>query len=182
LNNAQEFPGRSDAAIPPLPSPERIQQLLFDAAAMGRNDVILPLLAVGADIEAQDLRGYTALILATYNDHAETARLLLEQGAQTDAGDGARGNTALHGVAFKGYTPIARLLIDANADVNRPNKAGQTALMLAALFGRVEIFGMLVAAGADPDAVDVAGNSAMSVAQTQGNAEMQRIIAAAPRL
>jgi ankyrin repeat protein len=164
-----------------LPSPERIQQLLFDAAAIGREDMIAPLLVAGADIEARDARGYTALILATYNDREGAARLLLGHGAAIDAGDDARGNTALHGVAFKGYVPIAQMLIDAGADVNRRNRSGQTALMLATLFGRADMFDLLVGAGADPDAIDEAGNSAMSVAVSQANVEMQRIIADAPR-
>jgi ankyrin repeat protein len=169
------------ALAPSLPPPERIQQLLFDAATIGREDMIAPLLAAGADIGARDARGYTALILATYNGQEGTARLLLDHHAAIDAGDGARGNTALHGVAFKGYPAIARMLIDAGADVNCRNRSGQTALMLATLFGRADMFDLLVAAGADPDAIDDAGNSAMSVAASQDNAEMQRIIAAAPR-
>ena len=99
------------ANMPPLPPAERIQQLLFDAATIGRDEVIVPLLAAGADIDARDARGYTALILATYNGHADTARLLLAHGATIDAGDGARGNTALHGVAFKGFGAIVTALI-----------------------------------------------------------------------
>jgi ankyrin repeat protein len=135
-----------------LPSPERIQQLLFDAAKIGRDDMVPALLHVGADIEARDARGYTALILASYNGHETTTRLLLDEGADVDAPDGARGNTALHGVAFKGFVAIAKVLIEAGADVDRRNLAGQTALMMATLFGHAEIFEMLVAAGADPDA------------------------------
>jgi ankyrin repeat protein len=172
---------RPRADAPALPSPERIQQLLFDAATIGREDMIDPLLAAGADIEARDGRGYTALILATYNGQQRTAQLLLDRGANIDAGDGARGNTALHGVAFKGFAEIADMLIAAGADVDRRNNSGQTALMLATLFGRAELFARLVEAGADPDAIDGAGNSAMSIARSQDNAEMQRIIAAASR-
>ena len=171
---------RSDEAAEPrpLPSRERIQELLVDAARIGRDDVVPALLQAGADIEGRDSRGYTALILASYNGHESTTRLLLDHGAAVDAPDAARGNTALHGVAFKGFDAIARTLIAADADVDARNFAGQTALMMATLFGHSAIFDMLIAAGADPDAVDAAGNSAASVAAAQGNAGLLRSIAA----
>jgi ankyrin repeat protein len=163
----------------PLPSAERIQELLFDAATLGRDDVIPALLQAGADATAHDPRGYTALILASYNGRAAATRALLDHCAPVNAPDAARGNTPLHGVAFKGYDAIAELLIQAGADVDARNAAGQTALMMAALFGRTAIFEMLIAAGADPEAMDAAGNSAESVAAAQGNADMLRTIAAA---
>jgi len=163
----------------PLPPPERLQELLFDAATIGRDDVIPALIQAGADPAARDPRGYTPLILASYNGREAATRLLLDLGAPVNAADAVRGNTALHGVAFKGYDAITAMLIAAGADADARNLAGQTALMMAALFGRAEIFHRLIAAGADPDAVDAAGNSAHSVAVAQGNEVMLQTIAAA---
>ena len=166
-----------DEPAKPLPPPARIQELLFDAARLGRVDVLPALLIAGADIEARDPQGYTPLILASYNGQAKAADLLLAQGASPDAPDAARGNTALMGVAFKGYGAIADRLLDAGADPHRTNKAGQTALMMAAMFGHDGIVERLLDAGADPLAVDMAGNSACSVAQGQGNRTMvQRLM------
>lgn len=159
-------------AAPPLPSAARLQELLFDAARMGRDDMIVPLLQAGAELEARDPRGFTALILASYNGHDAATAELIAAGADIDTPDEARGNTALMGVAFKGFTEIARRLIRAGAEIDRRNNAGQTALMMAALFGKAEIVAMLLEAGADADLVDVAGNSAPSVAAIQGNAAM----------
>lgn len=158
-----------DNAVPPLPSSERLQQLLFDAARLGRIDVLPALLQAGADIEAWDSRGYTPLILASYNGHAAATELLIKQGAQVDAPDGVRGNTALMGVAFKGYAAFVDRLLLAGADPNAANRAGQTALMMAALVGQTGIVDRLLAAGADPLAVDAADNSAWSLARGQGN-------------
>ena len=174
-------PTGAAAGMPPLPSPERLQQLFFDAARMGRDDVIPALLQAGVDIGARDPRGYTALILASYNGQATTTDLLLAAGAEVDAADAARGNTALHGVAFKGHAGIAQALIDAGAAVDLPNLAGQTALMMAALFDQVAIVDMLLGAGADRAATDAAGNSASSVAQAQGNAAMAARVSGASR-
>lgn len=153
----------------PLPPPERLQELLFDAARLGRADMIAPLYRAGVDLEATDTRGYTALILASYNGSLETTRALIEAGARVDAPDAGRGNTALMGVAFKGYRDIAHCLISAGATIDRRNRAGQTALMTAALFGHARIVEDLLAAGADPLLVDAAGNSARSLAAAQDN-------------
>jgi hypothetical protein len=157
------------AELPELPSPERVQELLFAAARMGRDDVVPALLQAGADLEGTDPKGYTALILASYNGQESTTALLLSSGARVDAGDTERGNTALMGVAFKGYTAIARLLIEGGADVDTRNFAGQTALMTAAMFNRIEIIELLLAAGADPTLSDASGNTVVTLARSQGN-------------
>lgn len=152
-----------------LPSPERRQELLFEAARLGRTDLVAPLVRTGADVNARDPRGFTPLILAAYNDHLDTVEALIALKADACLPDRDQGNTAQMGVAFKGYDPIAARLLKAGCDVNARNKAGQTALMMAALFGRSAQIAMLVAAGADRDVMDAAGRTAASVAAGQGN-------------
>jgi ankyrin repeat protein len=156
-----------------LPPIERLVELWFDAARMGRDDVIPALLAAaGVDIEATDARGYTALVLASYNGQESTTALLLEHGASVDGAHDLGGNTALMGVCFKGYLPIARTLIEAGADVNRRNGVGQTALMMAALFNQRAIIDLLLANGADASVMDTAGNTVKTLAIAQGNTEL----------
>ncbi|MCW1430286.1 ankyrin repeat domain-containing protein [Novosphingobium sp. JCM 18896] len=162
-------PANDDPALAPLPSAQRIQDLLFDAARLGRVDVLPALLRAGADIDARDRAGYTPLILASYHGHEHATAMLLATGAQVDRPDAARGNTALMGVAFKGHGGIAARLLAAGAEPNRTNHAGQTALMMAALFGRSAIVDQLLMHGADASSRDIAGNSARSVAEAQGN-------------
>ena len=161
-----------DERSPPLPSPERIQQLLFDAARLGREEMIAALLQAGADVTAVDSNGYSALILASYHGHEAATELLLQRGSLVDQPDKARGNTALMGVAFKGHDAIAGLLLDAGAEPDATNRAGQTALMMAALFGHGAIVDRLLERGADPRLQDAAGNSAVSVARSQSNEAM----------
>ncbi|MCE7798728.1 ankyrin repeat domain-containing protein [Sphingobium sufflavum] len=162
-------PPANDDIVPPLPSPQRIQELLFDAARLGRVDVIPALLHAGANISGYDQKGYTALILASYGGQAEATELLLHHGASVDQPDEIRGNTALMGVSFKGYTEIAKMLLGAGADPHAKNRAEQTALMMAAMFGHSAIVDLLLAAGAQPSTCDVAGNTAISVARQQHN-------------
>lgn len=167
-----------DAALAPLPPAARIQELLFDAARLGRTDVIPSLLQAGARIGDMDSRGYTPLILASYQGHASATSLLIDRGAWVDQPDAKRGNTALMGVAFKGYGEIAELLLGAGADPNAINHAGQSALMMAALFGHHAIADLLIRRGADLTVRDCAGNSAISVAEAQGNGSMVQQLSA----
>jgi ankyrin repeat protein len=140
--------------LPPLPSPERVQELLFDAARLGRDDMISVLVAAGADIEATDAKGHSPLVLATYHGWETTSAVLLRHGANPN-GMTASGSP-LMGVALKGHLAIARLLLSAGADPDHRNRAGQTAIMMSALFDRREIIDLLLAVGADIDAVDAA--------------------------
>jgi ankyrin repeat protein len=178
--DAKSWPGSQspDAAVPPLPSAERLQELLFDAARIGRDDVIPALIQAGAAIEGQDSRGHTPLIIASYNGRHATTRLLLSLGAQPDGLVQAQGNSALMGVAFKGHVSIARLLLDAGANPNRVNGVGQTALMMAALSDQRAIIDLLLTAGADSERRDAAGNTATSVAEAQGNQALAAFFAA----
>ncbi|KQN27979.1 hypothetical protein ASF00_08615 [Sphingomonas sp. Leaf34] len=161
MNDARE--------LRPLPPMERLVELLFDAARMGRDEMIPALLQAGVDIEVTDAKGYTPLVIASYNGQAVATAALLAAGAKVDGAADARGNTALMGVCFKGYAEIAQILLDAGADVNRRNGVGQTALMMAALVDRTAIIDLLLENGADASVADAAGNTVQSLAMSQGN-------------
>ncbi len=162
-------PTADAATAAALPTLERRQELLFEAARLGRVDMIAPLLQSGADIDGVDARGFTPLILAAYNGQMAAVEALLAAGADACKPDAGQGNTAQMGVAFKGDDAIAARLLKEKCDVNARNKAGQTALMMAALFGRTAQTDMLLQAGADRTLADATGRTAASVAAAQGN-------------
>ena len=122
-----------------------------------------------------DLKGFTPLILAVYNEQPEMVDFLLEKGAQIDIADSA-GNTALMGVCFKGYKSIATKLINAGADVNQRNVNGATALTFAATFGHLDIAKMLLEKGANIYVPDVRGKSPLEHARMQENWEMYELL------
>jgi ankyrin repeat protein len=61
---------------------ERTGTPLQIAASHGYNDIIRLLLAAGADVNARDAEGLTALDLARRSDHPSTVKLLLDNGAK----------------------------------------------------------------------------------------------------
>ncbi|MFV1919377.1 ankyrin repeat domain-containing protein [Sphingomonas sp. MJ1 (PH-R8)] len=174
----QQMPAVSAAPATAVPSAERRQELLFDAARLGRVDMIDTLVKAGADVDGYDRRGFTPLILAAYNGQKEAVEALLERGADPCKPDAGQGNTAQMGVAFKGDDAIAARLLKTDCDVNARNKAGQTALMMAALFSRTAQVDLLVAAGADASIADATGRTAASVAAAQGNTALAAALSA----
>jgi len=94
---------------------------LRGAAGRGSVAEVRALLDAGADLEAKDDNGNTALMYAVGDegrgigrDYAGVARLLIEAGADLEAKDSA-GDTALMVAAREGHAGVARLLIEAGA-------------------------------------------------------------------
>ncbi|HEX3366064.1 ankyrin repeat domain-containing protein [Phenylobacterium sp.] len=156
------------------PASDHVRTLYFEAARQGRTDLLAGLIRAGMPVDVRDSRGYTALILAAYDDQPSAVDLLLEQGADPCAAD-LRGDTALMGVAFEGRLAIAERLV-ARCDVNTRNREGQTAVMIAALFGHAEIVRLLARHGGDLALKDASGNSASALARQQGNAAMEALL------
>ena len=110
------------------------------------------------DVDARNIYGYTALMMAADNGRTEIAQLLIDAHADVNAST-SYGETALIYAARNGHTEIAQLLIAANADVDAINSCGRTALIWAAIYGYTEIVQLLIAANADINAI---GNDAMT--------------------
>lgn len=127
-------------------------------------------------IEQPDPRGFSPLVFATYSNQGEITRLLLEKGAEVDARD-ANGNTALMGIAFKGFTDLAQLLIDEyKAEVNLRNNSGATALSFAAMFGQADMVRLLLEKGADANLTDQNGHTPAKYAAMKGFTDLAALL------
>ena len=92
--------------------------------------VVKVLIDKGADVNASDIKGNTALMnVAKGFGSIETMRILLDKGADVNAKD-TDGNTALMTTAISGRADIASLLLERGADVNAKNKVGETTLSM----------------------------------------------------
>jgi ankyrin repeat protein len=116
----------------------RMNEQLIAAAERGDTTEVLRILEAGADIEAQDEKGRTAVVAATYGNHADTVEALIAQGADINIRDNMLNNVLLYAGA-SGYLDIVRLAIGAGADTTLTNRFGGTALIPAADRGHVEV-------------------------------------------
>ncbi len=129
----------------PLTQTELDAQLL-KAACYGQTANLSALLIAGANVNAVDPQGNTALMLAAENGRHATALILiplLDLAALNSANQ--LGQTALMLAAFNGHTTIASVLINAGANVERANPVdGFTILMLAASHGHTSMVSILI--------------------------------------
>ena len=112
---------------------------LADGARRGDAEAVGALLAAGADPDARQGDGATALHWAAYRDDAEMAAALIQAGADVERAN-RYGVTPLALAARNGSAAVITRLLAAGADPNDPRhavRAGETPLMLAARSGEV---------------------------------------------
>jgi uncharacterized protein len=148
------------------------QAPIADAASKGNKAEIERLLKHGADVNAQQADGATALQWAAYRGDAKLAELLLKAGAKPGLAnhDGA---TPLWLAAARGDAAVIQALLKGGADANEPLPLGRRPLMVAARSGNVDAVHALLEHGADVNASETErGTTALMQAADQGHAEV----------
>jgi ankyrin repeat protein len=117
-------------------------------------------LSAGAEVNASDGGGLTALMWAAREGRLETMKILLDAGADANLTDSAVNNwPALIHAIHKGQSKAALLLLARGADPNGKGGNGTSALSFAAGYGATEIVKALLERGADPRADGVFENA-----------------------
>ena len=178
---------------------------LMFAARAGSVDTVRLLLDAGADLEGRALDGSTPLLVASRSSdalagidwriipfesgHEETARFLIERGADVTATD-RLGRTALHAAVETRRIPLAQALIAVGADVNarfvtppaplrgdyisRNSHKGATPFWLAARAANLEMMRTLLDAGADPHLPNAYDVTPLMIASGLGESDARR--------
>eukprot|EP00727_Mastigamoeba_balamuthi_P010339 m51a1_g5928 hypothetical protein (1698) ;mRNA; f:76007-81482 len=145
------------------------QTPLSRAAQGGKLDAVAALLRTGADADECDGNGNTALWQAATNMHASVVDALLRAGADPNRG----ADTPLHAAARNGSTAVARLLLDAWADVDaQEHLFGYTPLHCAIVHNSKGVVGMLLQAGSNLGIAAKDKRTAMHVAVDRGDKEV----------
>ncbi|HIF24445.1 MAG TPA: hypothetical protein EYQ27_21705 [Gemmatimonadetes bacterium] len=106
---------------------------LVDAARRGEVELVRSMLDDGADVNAAQGDGLTALHASAERGHVEIARLLIAAGADLDAETRIGHYTPLHLAGRGGHGHVVLALAEAGADVSRAtSNTGVTPLHLAA--------------------------------------------------
>lgn len=146
-----------------------------DAAEQRDAESLRSLLKAGADVNAAQVDGTTALQWAAYNGDAAMVAALIEAGAGVNAAN-SYGATALTEACARGSAAIVKLLLEAGADAKTTLKGGETTLMLAARAGSLEAVKALLDRGLDLDARERNGQTALMWAASEGHADVIRVL------
>jgi len=148
---------------------------LADAAEHRNSGLVRELLAKGADVNAAQADGMTALHWAVNNDDAEMAGQLVRSRANVNATN-RYGVPPLSTACTNGNAALVRLLLDAGANANASLPGGETVLMTAARVGSLEAVKALLARGANPNAQERRDQTALMWAAAEGHATVVRAL------
>ena len=155
----------------PCPSKADLNEQLARASEQGNRDMVIELIAAGADPNAADSEFWTPLLWSAWCGGSKCSLELIRAGADVSAADSS-GNTALHYAVWNGDIEGARVLLDAGADPAAANLNGRVPLHCSMRRGEspsyrqfieagIRMIKMLLDAGADIYAKDIKGNTPM---------------------
>ena len=135
---------------------------LLSACVHGDVEVLKLLLQAGqgANVNTANGKGMTPVHVAAHYGHEESLRLLVEEhGADVHAKRAGNGHCTLHTAAAAGNAGCVQALLDAGADANETDSAGQSPLHLAAKKQHAEVVRVLLRHGAALDEPDNSGST-----------------------
>jgi len=165
---------------------ERLLDKGLDPNARACNDVfeltreVRDLVVVRYNCWEEASPGWTPLHWAADRGRLDTARLLLEKGAEVDARED-RGTTPLLSALWRGHLPLVELLLEAGADVNARASDGEVPLHRVPWSTRqgFAIGSRLLAAGANPNASTDSGFAPLHQAALERHPESVAALLAA---
>jgi ankyrin repeat protein len=142
------------------------------------------LLDLGAEVDAVDEYGASALLLACARNSEEVARVLLSRGANPDHVMRVSPKyRALQVAAHQGYPKVVRLLLESGAFASAPNTEYGTPLHIAISNmdsynqdGYFEVVKLLLQFNADVNSQQENGSTPLHLAVKRGTPGMERIV------
>lgn len=163
--NRYKFRGRSQSYA-------RNVNGLWVASQLGLHDAVNSLIKDNDNINVEDDKGRTALMMAAMEGFANVVELLIDRRADASKQD-YKGRNALHYAASANRLEVIDVLLDKAAiDVNSGDEFGDTALIFAAQYGLEDMVDKLLARGANPTLLNEEGSTALSSAAPSGYTSM----------
>lgn len=152
---------------------------IYEAASANLLEEISHLLSVNPDLLSQySPHGFTALAMAVHFGNEDIVRFLLRHGADPHlfSQNGYR-VYPLHTAIDANFEVIAKMLIEAGAEVNCVQSSGMTPLHFAAQNGNIELLIVLLEKGASVEYKNEHGKTASDLALAKGHQEIAKILA-----
>lgn len=168
------------AQVPPAAAEVLAYEGVHQAAWRGDLPRLKSLVAAGADLEARDDRGRTALHVATHARQREAIRLLAQAGAKLDVLEDDRYDAVTIAAVADDPATLSLLLSLGASPRQTTSSYDGTALIAAAHLGHDEVVRRLIAAGAPLDHVNNLHWTALieSIVLGDGGPQHQRTLAA----
>ncbi len=147
---------------------------MVQAAYDGDETIFNAKIAAGANIEAVDSEGYTALIYATAYGYQNIMKTLIAKKANVTAFK--NDVNPMFAAVNNDNTSSIQMLINAGADINCVDLTGYTPLMFAAQEGYTTTVSFLIAQGAKVDTEDNDGHTATSIAAQNNHNDVVDIL------
>jgi ankyrin repeat protein len=150
----------------------------FEAAALGKKDIIEEALVENPElVQSFSDDGFNPLGLASYFGNEDVVRLLLLKGADPNVSSRNGYNVyPIHSAVAANYDMIAKMLIEAGANVNVVQMSGVTPLHSAANNGNIDLLIVLLEAGANVTALTEDGKTAADMALEKRFSEIAKIL------
>jgi ankyrin repeat protein len=153
----------------------RVTPDFFEAAIVGEIPFVQAALAAGQDINERAPDGFTALSLAVFFRQAETARYLIESGADVNAqATNASQVGPIHAAVAREDIVTLELLLYHGADANACQQKSLRPVHAAASSGNTQLVALLLMFGADPSLANEDGRLAADYARDRGHHDLAR--------
>ena len=144
------------------------------------DDAVVSLIQKGANVNALNANGESALFAAVKADSPSTINILVENGIITDTRSNLTrdhlGNTPLHYAVKWNSLQAAQSVILLGFDVNSQNLSGKTALSDCCRSNKRDMAVLLISNGANVNATDVAGRTILIDAIQSGSEELVKLL------
>ena len=152
---------------------------IYEAAAVGLLNEVAELIELDPSlVSSYSEHGFTALGMACHFGNEDVVRYLLLKGANPDqsSSNGYQVNPLFTAIS-SGFDGIAKLLIEAGAEVNVMQAGNLTPLHAAAEKGNIEMLISLLENGASVAIKSDNGETAADLAAAKGHLEIAKILA-----
>jgi hypothetical protein len=148
---------------------------MLHAIAKGDSADLFNHIALGADVNEMDKRGWTPLLHAAVRGKTECAEVLIAKGAKLDPRDGTQ-KTPLHYAADRGFADMVMLLVESGADLGAQDDEGWSPLHYAAEKDKVDVAAYLIEQGAEVNMISKRGGTPLHEASASASPEMIRLL------